>query len=243
MREPAIRARRGHFARLVEVAGGPDPQRFAAARRSSAPIASDRAASAARASSTSDAEHEAERTRLRATAGDRERRRRARQLRLPSAHRRREPPLDRGQHFGRPRCRAGTSRSRRAAAQMMALADVGARDGDVVRQPRAVALGPRRTVDADDRRADGRGDVRRPGVAGHHHRRAARERHEVGDRRLRREQRRAARARDDLLAPAPRSPGPHSTTDVRPCRSRSAARHAPQAAPAASACSATPRPG
>src|SRR5262249_31158612 len=61
-----------------------------------------------------------------------------------------------------------------ASPQMMTSTDLGARNGDVRGGPRSVARRPRRTVNRDDRRADGRRDVRRPGVAGHHQRSAAR---------------------------------------------------------------------
>ena len=54
-------------------------------------------------------------------------------------------------------------------------------------------------------------------------RRAARQRDEIGDRRLRRQHRRAVRAPRRPRRRASRSPGPHSTTDISPCRSRSAA--------------------
>ena len=85
--------------------------------------------------------------------------------------------------------------------------------------------------DASDRRCRRsacrrRGDMRRAGVARHHHRRSPRERHHVGNRRLRRQQRRAA-ARATTSSPISRSPGPHKTTDIKPCRSRSATASAP----------------
>ena len=136
------------------------------------------------------------------------------------ARSRRQPPLDRGAALPPPRCRAGTSSPAGSGA-----------DGGTGRPRRATRVtssgdhGPLRAGRvgpkiADDRRADGRGDVRRPGVARHHQRRAARERHEIRDRRRRRQHRGPVRARATTSSPSASSPGPHSTTDVSPCRSR-----------------------
>ena len=119
----------------------------------------------------------------------------------PAGDRRRRAPR-------RPRCRAGTSCSQPAAAQVVALADAVTRHGHVVRRPRAVARRPRRPEDADDRRADRRRDVARPGVAGHHDHGAACQRHQIGDRRRRRDHRRAARVRDHLVGKGPLAVSP-----------------------------------
>src|SRR6476659_8831872 len=51
-----------------------------------------------------------------------------------------------------------------AAPQVMTLADGVARDGDVERRHRTVANRTRRAVQADDRRPDGCGNVRRAGI-------------------------------------------------------------------------------
>ena len=171
MREPAIRARRGDFARLVEMPGGPDAQRFADRPRWPRPTTSV-APRRLREPEHDDAEHEPERdahSRERfgepnaaTSRASSARRRHAARVRQPAGARRRPAPR-------RPRCRAGTCGRRVQRRRWWHCAHRGARDGDVRRQPRTVALGPRRSVDADDRRADGGGDVRRPGVAGHHH--------------------------------------------------------------------------
>ena len=133
----------------------------------------------------------------------------------------RRPPAPR-----RPRCRAGTSRSQPAAPQVVALAHRSARDTVTSSgAPGAVALGPGRTVDADDRRADGRArcasDRCRPTPSAPR-RGPAPPRSAIvvsGDSIAA-----PPAGRDDLSASAC-SPGPHSTTDISPCRVAQRRRH------------------
>src|SRR5690242_13169210 len=68
-----------------------------------------------------------------------------------------------------------------ALPEVVTLTDRRPRHGFVLRHPRSVPLGPRRPVNAHDRRADGGGDVSGTGVAGNHHRRAASQRDDIGD--------------------------------------------------------------
>src|SRR5262245_19797011 len=86
-----------------------------------------------------------------------------------------------------------------ALPEMVTLANRCARHGLIVRQPGSVALGTRGTVDPDDWRADCCRDVRRSGVAGHHHHRRTGERDDVGHRGLRRENRRTSCGRHDVF--------------------------------------------
>src|SRR5262245_45229834 len=76
----------------------------------------------------------------------------------------REPPLDGADDLARFDVKQAHAIVD-AAAQMMAAADRVPRHGHIVRRQRAVAGGTRRTVDADDRRAQRGCDVRWPGVA------------------------------------------------------------------------------
>src|SRR4051812_34697691 len=80
----------------------------------------------------------------------------------------RETTLDGGQHFADTDVEQAHA-IEAALAQVMALAHGGTRDRDIVWSERTVALGPRRTVDADQRRAHRRCNVRGTGVARHHH--------------------------------------------------------------------------
>ena len=247
MRAPAIRARTRSPRATCADARRP---RCGAPRRSAAidmPTSSDRAGRL-REQQHQHAEHEAERDpQAREHADHRVAQRRRRGI-APQAVR----PAPRGRARPRRRRRStaastsATSMSSRhmrvepAAPQVMALADAVARHGDVVRRPRTVARRTRRPVDADDRRADGRGDVRRPGVARHHQRRAARERDEIGDRRsaARGSRRRPRRRRPPRRALLRRVPTARPTSGRA---ARAAPPRPPPAAPAASACSATPR--
>ena len=210
MREPPIRARRRDLARLVEMAGRPDAQRLAdrGDRRRRPPSV----APVGRASQSTP--HRRRRspsgTRLRASASARRCTRRA-QTR-PRDRSCRQTALDRATTSATLDVAAGTSarcgtgagggtRRRRRATPSTSSAHHGPlRDGRV---------GPKMP---DDRRADGGGDVRRPGVAGHHDSRAPRdERDEVGDRRRRRRAaprrrlRRRSRRASGSLARAPRA--------------------------------------
>src|SRR5438093_748075 len=80
-----------------------------------------------------------------------------------------------------------------AMAQVMALAHAVTRNRDVVGRPRPVARRSCRTVNADNGRADGGGDMRRTGVARHHDGGGARQGNETVHRRRRRHTRRATR--------------------------------------------------
>src|SRR5215468_913248 len=91
-----------------------------------------------------------------------------------------------------------THRLQPALPQMVALANISPRHRDITGRPWTVARRARRPIDADDRRAQSAGNVRRPRVARHEKARAPRERSHVGDRRLRQERRRAGGAVGDL---------------------------------------------
>ena len=224
---------------FVQMTRRPDADRFAA-RGDRHPDRSGRSASAAPASAR------ARRTRTRARrAGARCRASVSRTVGMaaaplrhapappPAGARRRRPPR-------RPRCRAGTCvaavQRRRWWHWQIASRDTVTSSGD----QRAVARRPRRPVDADDRRADRRRDVRSGRC-----RRTPSAPRRARARPGRRSSSAATAPRRRPRAPRPpardaSSPGPHNTTDVRPCRSRSAPRPG-RTAPAASACSATPR--
>src|SRR5262249_12071713 len=68
-----------------------------------------------------------------------------------------------------------------ALPEVMTLTGRRPRHGFVLGHPRAVPLGPRRPVNADDRRTDGGGDVSGTGVAGNHDCSPASERDDVSD--------------------------------------------------------------
>ena len=106
---------------------------------------------------------------------------------------------------------------------MQAPAHAIARDDDVGRRPGTIARRARRSVDADDGRAERGRDVRRPGVAGDHQRRAAGERDEIGDRRARRQDRRSVRRRHDRVGNRlfARSPRHHRSEPVPIAQRRS----------------------
>ena len=212
------------------MSGGPEPQRFAENRHR-------RAHQQARAGRRPPATARGRPRRTRAgpafaqalrRAGPRRRcvaRHRVSHAVLPPAAAPRRPALR------RPECRAGTAPCRRRPVAVLRHvrrwwhSHTAARDdGLVFGQPRTVALGPRRTVQADDRRAHRRADVRRPRVAGHHDARAARQRDDVGDRRRRRQAPRRPTRRRRLRRPAdvrrgPTAP-PTSDRDARAKRSR-----------------------
>src|ERR1043166_7109752 len=82
-----------------------------------------------------------------------------------------EAPLDRVEHLLHLDIEQ-THAAQSAPAQMMALTHGVARHDQIVGRHRPVARRARRSVDADERRADGAGDMRRSGVARHHYRRA-----------------------------------------------------------------------
>src|SRR5262245_49884997 len=76
----------------------------------------------------------------------------------------REPPIDSRGHF----VDADVEQAHpfaAAPAEVMALTGFGARHGDVGGRPRAIARRTRGPENADDRRADGGGDVGRARVA------------------------------------------------------------------------------
>src|SRR5215211_6097387 len=81
----------------------------------------------------------------------------------PTRRLRAETPLDRAEHVGHLDIEQAHA-IEPAAAQVMALADAVSRYDDVERRHRTVAHGTGRPVNADDRRAERRGDVRRTGV-------------------------------------------------------------------------------
>src|SRR5439155_20086353 len=146
-------------------------------------------------------------TRLRASASARRARNRAsasarrpdsRATRSNTRRLGRKAALDGGQYFLDVYVHE-THRVEFAATQMAALADRIARHDRVGRRPRTVARRTGRSVNPDDRGPDRRCDVRRSGIARDHQRRAARERHQVGNGRRRREGRRTVRRRDGFL--------------------------------------------
>src|SRR5262249_42331612 len=66
-----------------------------------------------------------------------------------------------------------------ALPEVVTLTDRRPRHGFILRHPRSVPLGPRRPINADDRRADGGGDAGGTCIAGTHHRGAASERDDI----------------------------------------------------------------
>src|SRR3954470_10565643 len=109
-----------------------------------------------------------------------------------------EPPLDGVEHFGHLDVEQAHAIAR-AAPQVMTLTCRVARHGDVERRHRTVARRTRRSVDADNRRAQRGGDMRRTRVARYHQRGLARERDDIGDRRVRRLDGGAVRGGDDAV--------------------------------------------
>ncbi len=102
-----------------------------------------------------------------------------------------------------------------AAALVVAIARLIARDRDVFVAPRPVAFRVRRAEDRDGRDSDCRGDMKRTGVARQHDPGAPGNRHEIADRRLRRGSgdracRGGDRVRELALAGAPENNRPQT---------------------------------
>ena len=232
MPRAAIGPARGHLAALLEMPGGPEPQRFAERRRRAAPrdqAAPRRPRQPQRASAP---------TRSRGPRGSA--RARAHQRSRPSS------APSRRAHAATTSSTAMSSMhgAPRRHCRLWRQTHVAARDTDTSADPtgplRSGHVGPN---SADDRRAHRRGDVQRAGVAGHHQRARRASASRSAQRRRRRRRRRAPlrrarrpRSAQLALAAAPRSrrsAGRSALAEPRPPARRSAR--------AASACSATPR--